>query len=117
MAPRPSRYGVHNPQYLQLWLSYTFERRRTMTTADDDDEFTRLVAKRIRVLRVQRELTQQELADRAGVHRNFVSAVERRACGMDATRLRRIAWALGTTLPALTDESQTWLGEDTGPWV
>jgi transcriptional regulator with XRE-family HTH domain len=56
------------------------------------------VARRAFVRRVWLGLSQQEVADRAGVTRNFVSAIERSAQGLDAWRLWALAEALGGTL-------------------
>lgn len=58
----------------------------------------RQVGKRLRTQRVWLELSQDEVAAKAGVTRNFVSAVERGAQGLDAWRLTHVAHALGTTL-------------------
>lgn len=48
--------------------------------------------------RLGHDRSQDELAADAGVTRNFVSAVERGAQGLDAWRLTHVARALGTTL-------------------
>lgn len=50
----------------------------------DEIRLRRQVGKRVRVQRTVQELTQDELAQRAGVTRNFVSAIERGAQGLDA---------------------------------
>jgi transcriptional regulator with XRE-family HTH domain len=72
--------------------------------ASDDRTYAREIARRLRVRRVALDLTQQEVADRSGVTRNVVSAFERTAMGMDLTRLRWPARALGLPLPELVDE-------------
>lgn len=61
-------------------------------------EYRRLVGKRVRVGRIWLELSQDELAAKAGVSRNFVSAIERGAQGLDAWRLWALAEGLGGTL-------------------
>ena len=53
-----------------------------------------LTGNRIRAERCLRNLRQEELAERAGVSRNFVSAVERGTQRLDAWRLRHLARAL-----------------------
>ena len=58
-------------------------------------EYRRLVGKRVRMERVWQDLSQDEVAAKAGVTRNFVSAIERGAQGLDAFRLRNLADALG----------------------
>jgi len=67
--------------------------------------FRRALGKRIRVLRVVRELTQDELAQSAGVTRNQVSAFERAAQRLDVVALVRLAAALDVSVPELLDAS------------
>lgn len=82
----------------QAWLHDVGMRvRPTMT----DEKYRRAVGMRIRVWRVLRDQTQDDLARAAGVTRNFVSAIERGAQGLDAVRLRRIAAAMGMPLAEL----------------
>jgi transcriptional regulator with XRE-family HTH domain len=66
-----------------------------------DAAYRRAVGKRIRVWRVLHERSQDELAAEAGVTRNFVSAIERGAQGLDAVRLRRLALAMDMSLGEL----------------
>jgi len=56
---------------------------------------------------VIRRLTQQQAADRAGVDRAVVRDAELAAVSVDLTRLRRLAWAVGVSLPELVDEDRT----------
>ena len=60
--------------------------------------FRRDVGRRIREQRSLCNLRQEELAERAGVSRNFVSAVERGTQRLDAWRLRNLARALDCEL-------------------
>ncbi len=79
-----------------------------------DVAYRRAVGKRIRVWRVVNERSQDELAAEAGVTRNFVSAIERGAQGLDAVRLRRLAAVMGMTLgELLADPDPT--GRPSGP--
>ncbi len=64
-------------------------------------EYRRLVGKRVRMERVWQDLSQDEVAAKAGVTRNFVSAIERGVQGLDAFRLRNVADALGLTFEDL----------------
>jgi transcriptional regulator with XRE-family HTH domain len=66
-----------------------------------DLAYRRVVGKRIRVWRVMHDRSQDELAADAGVTRNFVSAIERGAQGLDAVRLRRLAAAMNMDLADL----------------
>jgi DNA-binding XRE family transcriptional regulator len=68
----------------------------------DEVKFRAEVGWRLRKLRTWNDdLSQDELARLAGVTRNFVSAIERGAQGLDAWRLWRIADALGVPLGVL----------------
>jgi transcriptional regulator with XRE-family HTH domain len=69
-----------------------------------DIAFRRSVGLRIRVWRVVHDRSQDDLARAAGVTRNFVSAIERGAQGLDAVRLRRLAVAMGIELAELLAE-------------
>jgi transcriptional regulator with XRE-family HTH domain len=62
---------------------------------DGERNYRMVIGKRVRMERIWQALSQDELADKAGVTRNFVSAIERGAQGLDAFRLRRLAEALG----------------------
>ena len=66
--------------------------------------FRREVGSRIRAERCLRNLRQEELALRAGVSRNFVSAIERGTQRLDAWRLLHLARALDCDLGRLLDE-------------
>jgi transcriptional regulator with XRE-family HTH domain len=59
--------------------------------------FRAQVARRLVTRRRWLGLSQQEVAARAGVSRNFVSAIERGAQSLDAWRLLRIGDVLGVT--------------------
>jgi hypothetical protein len=65
---------------------------------DREPELRRQVGRRTYMRRVWLHLSQQELADKAQVARNFVSAIERGAQGLDAWRLWCLADALDTTV-------------------
>jgi transcriptional regulator with XRE-family HTH domain len=56
------------------------------------------VGRRCLMRRTWLELSQQDIAERASVTRNFVSAIERSAQGLDAYRLSLIADALKVSL-------------------
>lgn len=64
-------------------------------------EYRRLVGKRVRMERVWQDLSQDEVAAKAGVTRNFVSAIERGVQGLDAYRLQMLADALGVNFEDL----------------
>jgi transcriptional regulator with XRE-family HTH domain len=74
--------------------------------AEEDRAYAAEVGRRLRGWRVMRRLTQQQVADLAGVDRVVVLAAERRAVAVEMTRLRRLAWAVGAPLPELVDEDR-----------
>jgi transcriptional regulator with XRE-family HTH domain len=86
----------------------------------DDVAYRRAVGKRIRVWRVVNDRSQDELAAEAGVTRNFISAIERGAQGLDAVRLRRLAGVMDMSLGQLLAEPDRAVSpsspEGTGPW-
>ncbi len=55
----------------------------------------------VRELRMARHLTQEVLADRAGLHVTYVSGIERGLRNASLVNLDRLAVGLGMNLPAL----------------
>jgi transcriptional regulator with XRE-family HTH domain len=70
----------------------------------DPAAYLRALGKRVRILRLTRELSQAELAEAAGMSRNFVSLIENGAHGVDVVRLLRLAAALDIPLDELLRE-------------
>jgi transcriptional regulator with XRE-family HTH domain len=60
----------------------------------------RLVAKNLRRLRIKGGLSQEELADRAGLNRNYIGMIEREENSPTVDALEQISGALGID-PAL----------------
>jgi transcriptional regulator with XRE-family HTH domain len=54
-----------------------------------------LLGQRVRVLRLAQGISQEELADRAGVHRTYLGGVERGERNPSLRNIARIAGALG----------------------
>jgi transcriptional regulator with XRE-family HTH domain len=67
----------------------------------DADSLLRGIGRRVRIARLTREMTQDELADATGISRSFVSSIERGSHGVDVVRLYRLAAALDVPLPEL----------------
>lgn len=61
----------------------------------------------IREVRQERGLSQEKLAELAGIHRNFVGLIERRAAAPSADTLFSIADALGTQASELFRRAET----------
>jgi len=82
-------------------MTITSEALPTAVSDPVEREFLRKLGKRIRLLRVDGELSQEQLAHAAGMSRNFVSSIERGAHGVDVVRLLRLATAFGISVEAL----------------
>ena len=65
------------------------------------EELQKELGQRIRRLRVQRGYTQESFADKCGLHRNFMGAVERGEQNLTLKTLRIIATGLGTKMAKL----------------
>ena len=71
--------------------------------SSDDWAFVVELGRRIRLSRRCQGLTQEEVGDRAGLSRSCVAVFEAGRGGIDVVTLRRIAAALGLSLPELVD--------------
>ena len=67
-------------------------------------EIRRRFADRVRVLRKSKDWSQEELADRAGIHRTFVSQIERATKRSTIDTVEKIAKALGVKCGELLDD-------------
>jgi transcriptional regulator with XRE-family HTH domain len=63
--------------------------------------FLRVVGRRVRIHRLTRELTQQQLSDAAGISRSFISLIENGRGDVSVLRLHRIAGVLDVPLTEL----------------
>ncbi len=66
-------------------------------------EIGRRLAERVRALRRQKGWSQEELAHRAGLHRTFISQVERAAKNTTIASTEKIARALEVRMGDLLD--------------
>ena len=57
--------------------------------------------RRVRELRLNRELSQEQLAERSGLHWTYISGIERGRRNPGLNNLGRLASALSVTLPEL----------------
>lgn len=70
----------------------------------NEEDYIRELARRVRVHRHYRDLTQQQLADRVGLSRSFVSVFETGDHGIQVVSLRRVAAGLSLRFSALVDD-------------
>ncbi|HEX9813263.1 MAG TPA: helix-turn-helix transcriptional regulator [Burkholderiales bacterium] len=71
-----------------------------------------LLAQKLRILRMMNSWSQEQLAEAAGVHRTFISLVERSECNISLDNLEKIADAFGLSVPELLGTTDaTALGE------
>ncbi len=67
-------------------------------------EIQQRLAERVKRYRTELGLSQEELADRAGVHRTFISQIERATKKTTIQSTGQVAKALGVTFGQLLDE-------------
>ncbi len=60
-----------------------------------------LLAQKIRILRLTRSWSQENLAAASGLHRTYISLVERAECNISLDNLEKLADAFGLSLPDL----------------
>lgn len=63
-----------------------------------------LFASNMKRIRLQKNLTQEAVAEGAGLHPNYVSSVERGQRNISINNIERIACALGVGMPELLAE-------------
>ncbi len=71
---------------------------------DKAREPLRVFGQRVRTIRRQRGLTQEELAAEAGFDRTYISLVERGLRNVSLLNMRRLAQALGVTPASLLED-------------
>ena len=65
-----------------------------------------LFARNMRRIRLDLELTQERLAERAELHPNYISSVERAERNISIRNIERIAKALGVTMAELVSQPE-----------
>ena len=72
---------------------------------------TMVIGNNVRNLRKQRKLTQEELAELAGVSRNYISMIERdEAENISSDIIQKIAWGLGVKVSQITGQPNSETG-------
>lgn len=70
-----------------------------------DDDFLKWFGRRLREIRHQRNLSQEELAELAGIDRTYVGGVERGERNLSVLNVKRLADALGINVKDLFDNA------------
>lgn len=73
---------------------------------NDSQHLRRVLAQNLRKLRAKKGLSQEQLADIAGLHRTFVGSVERCERNISLDNVEKLATALGVTGSALLLEAK-----------
>ena len=74
-----------------------------MTMTDDETAWLKAIAKRVKIARIEHDLTQAGLAERASLTRNKISAIERSAELLKLYEINRVARAVDMQLADLVD--------------
>lgn len=69
--------------------------------SDESDSARAALARNVRKLRSERSLSQEALADLAGVHRNYLGGIERCERNVGIDNLEKLARALGVNIAEL----------------
>jgi transcriptional regulator with XRE-family HTH domain len=65
-----------------------------------------VLAARVKSMRTERHLSQETLAERAGMHRTYLSSIERGRRNVPLDTVCRLAWALGVEVRDLLTEGR-----------
>jgi transcriptional regulator with XRE-family HTH domain len=71
-----------------------------------DDDIIRRIGLNITIIREQRGLTQEKLAELAGLHRAYIGQIERGEKNIGLRNLEKIAKALGVDIRVLVDNTK-----------
>lgn len=58
-------------------------------------------ASKLKAMRLKKNVSQEKLAEMAGLHRTYVSLVERGTCNISLLNIHKLAEALGVSLTKL----------------
>lgn len=75
-----------------------------MSTKQAAKKARNIISQKIRELRVQKGLSQEELADIAGLHRTYVGSVERGERNISIDNIERLANALNIKIKDLLND-------------
>lgn len=67
----------------------------------EDEEYLKMFAHRVRTLREEKSISQEKLAERAGLHRTYIGMVERLERNPSLICIHKIAKGLGVDITEL----------------
>lgn len=67
----------------------------------------RAFGQRVRSLRIEKGVSQEELADRCGVHRTYMGRIERGETNITLTNIHKVARGLGVSPASLLNEAES----------
>jgi len=71
---------------------------------EKDCEAQKLFAANLKRIRSEKRMTQEQVAEKADLHVNYISSVERGQRNLSISNIGRIAHALGVSMPLLLTE-------------
>jgi len=71
------------------------------------DSLRAVLAENIKTFRREKDFSQEELAERCGLHRTYIGSVERHERNVTLSTLEVLASTLGVTVPELLTESES----------
>lgn len=70
-----------------------------------DSEILRIFGERVRLLRKQQDISQEELAHKANLHRTYIGMIERAEKNITLLNIEKIANALEVSIKDLIDDN------------
>lgn len=71
------------------------------------NSIARAFGQRVRSLRMKKGISQEELADRCGVHRTYMGRIERGETNITLTNIHKVARGLGVPPASLLNEAKS----------
>lgn len=79
-------------------MLFTMSVDKQKEEADEDAAVRDLLATNLRTLRIARNISQHDLAELSGLHRNYISEIERGRINLTLSNLRKLAKGVGVPI-------------------